>query len=163
MIVSVRARICRCFFESLLHAYCVLAFWGTEARIVWAYMLWKDWDLVCHSFWLPSSPAPVPLRAEIERMKELRKGKTLLITDLKAALQPPPVWADSNPIISESPAPSIVPGWNRSSKTHILFNESMNDSSNQFNLAYAFLIGVPINYQLPVFTFQCLTIFCWLL
>lgn len=36
----------------------------------------------------------------------------------------------------------------------------MNDSSNQFNLAYAFLIGVPINYQLPVFTFQCLTIFC---
>lgn len=36
----------------------------------------------------------------------------------------------------------------------------MNDSSNPFNLAYAFLIGVPINYQLPVFTFQCLTIFC---
>lgn len=39
----------------------------------------------------------------------------------------------------------------------------MNDSSNQFNLAYAVLIGVPINYQLLVFTFQCVTIFCWFL
>lgn len=106
---------------------------------------------------------PVPPRAGTERMKELRKEKTTLITDVKAALQPLPMWPDSHPIISESPAPSILPGWNRSSKTHIRFNESMNDSSNQFNLAYAFLIGVPINYQLPVFTFQCLTIFCWLL
>lgn len=40
-----------------------------------------------------------------------------------------------------------------------LLNESMSDSSNQFNLAYAFLVGVPINYQLPMFTLQCVTIF----
>lgn len=56
----------------------------------------------------------VPPRAGSERMKKLRKEKATFITDVKPALQPLLMWPDSHSTISESPAPSIVPGWNRS-------------------------------------------------
>lgn len=154
------------FIDVSWDAYSVLTVWGTEARAVWAFEPWEDSDLICPPFQAASSPAPIPPKTGIERMKELRKEKTLLITDVKAALQPRPlcmgVWLSPYYLWVHSTKHSV---WMESElKKHIYcLMKSMNDSSNQFNLAYAFLVGVPINYQLPVFTFQCLTIFCWLL
>lgn len=34
----------------------------------------------------------------------------MLMISVKAPLHPLQLWADSNPIISESPAPGVVPG-----------------------------------------------------
>lgn len=112
---------------------------------------WTDWD-----FALSSTPVSTA-RTEKEWMKT---GETCSATTVHLF----PLWSLVKQklalFVCDSAAPSLVPGWNWSSKQmHTLLNESMSDSSNQFNLAYAFLVGVPINYQLPMFTLQCVTIF----
>lgn len=135
-------------------ARCLLSQEGTMAEAVWEESRMDR--LGFSTVFYPS------VHSKNRKKNEWRKEKTVLCSAI--TVHPCPLCSlvkqEPAPFICDSAAPSIVPGWNWSSKQmHTLLNESMSDSSNQFNLAYAFLVGVPINYQLPMFTLQCVTIF----
>ena len=154
---SIHVPICRDFFEKSLHSYKVFMVRDTKARAVSECELWENRDWVCFP---PHLSSALSMFHPEQELKEWRKNTVNYSLKLHSI---PIIDRLTLTLLSETPVPSRLSAWNGAQKTYILFNESVNDSSNQFNLAYAFLVGVPINYQLPVFTFQCLTIFCWLL
>ena len=145
------------FFEKSLHSYKVFMVRDTKARAVSECELWDNRDWVCFP---PHLSSALSMFHPEQELKEWRKNTVNYSLKLHSI---PIIDRLTLTLLSETPVPSRLSAWNGAQKTYILFNESVNDSSNQFNLAYAFLVRVPINYQLPVFTFQCLTIFCWLL
>lgn len=108
-----------------LRVYCMPRSLLSEARAVREDELWRTW--IWSVFFLllypPAQPC-VPPRVRMERMNKGRKERAVLIIYLKATLHPLHLWDDSNPIISESPAHNVAPGWNRNSKnTYYLMNQ----------------------------------------